>query len=104
MKSIPSNYRQTVFCLSIKYGGQAEWDFAYQQYATQTDGLTRRDLLYGMSCTKDTYLLNKFLNDRITESYTVYSVQGMRYVALQPAGNLLTWSFIKRNWNALQLR
>lgn len=57
---IPVNLKQTITCTAIAYGGDAEWDFAFQQYRDTNVAAESTKLLYGMSCSQDPETLTKF--------------------------------------------
>ena len=56
---IDPGLKYTVYCTAIKQGGQAEWDFAYNQYKTSQVASERAKLLSALSCTKVPWLLKR---------------------------------------------
>lgn len=56
---IPSNLKVTVYCNAIAAGGVEEWDFGWQMFKNSTIAAEAEKLLYGLSCTKEPWLLNR---------------------------------------------
>lgn len=56
-----------------------------------------------MSCTRIGYLISKFLKDQLdTNKVRVQdAITGLRAASIRPEANLMTWKFIKNNWNEL---
>ena len=56
-----------------------------------------------MACTKQPWLISRYLNDQInsTKVRLQDSAAGISRMALNPNGNLRTWTFIKDNWDVL---
>lgn len=103
---IPSNYRSLVYCTAIRIGTVKEWEFASERYSKETDANQKNDLQSGMSCTKETWLLRRFLDDQLDETKVRKqdSLSGIRAAAVKSFGNALTWKFVKDNWQELYIR
>ena len=101
--NIPKNYRSFVYCTSIKYGTRNEWNFALNQYKLEADSNSKRELQYGMSCSREPSLINTFLRNQLDTKITRKqdSVTGIVYAASNSYSSLITWNFIKNNWNEL---
>lgn len=106
VNNIPKNYRSLVYCTAIKYGSNLEWEFALEQYIHESDSNSRKELQSGMSCTREPWIMNKFLNYQLNDSITRKqdSLFGLSYAASHSYSNLLTWNFVKNNWNELLAR
>ena len=100
-KRIPGDFRSFVYCTAIRNGDDKEWEFASIQYDKTENPREKENLQYGMSCTKQTWLISRFLNDQINETKVRLqdSYKGISYIANKPQGNLITWVFIKDNWD-----
>jgi hypothetical protein len=63
----------------------------------------KRDLLSGLSCSKESWLISKLLNDQLRNenSDTLFTLSNL---AVKPQANLITWNFVKNNWNYLYNR
>nr|XP_027223177.1 aminopeptidase N-like [Penaeus vannamei] len=58
---ISPNLKPVVFCRAIAEGGEAEWDFAWDQYVTSSVATEKRLLLRSMSCSKQTWILSRYV-------------------------------------------
>ena len=56
---IDPDLKSTVYCTAIAEGGEAEWNFAYQQYKETNVAAERRTLMAAMGCTKQIWILSK---------------------------------------------
>ncbi len=103
MLRIPSGFRSFVYCTAIREGGEKEWNFASYRYSKETDATERNNLLNGMSCTRLTWLISRFLNDLIDKDKVRIqdTLTGLRAAAIRPDSILKTWNFVKENWNEL---
>ena len=56
-----------------------------------------------MSCTKQPWLISRYLNDQInsTKVRLQDGASGLSAMAVKSYGNLRTWTFVKENWNEL---
>lgn len=56
-----------------------------------------------MACTREPWLINRFLNDQLNDTKVRKqdTLFGIRYASVKPLGNIMTWDFIKTNWNEL---
>nr|UXX33471.1 aminopeptidase N-like protein [Holotrichia oblita] len=59
--AIPNDLRGVVFCFSIKYGGQAEWNFLWNQYLTSNVASVKNTILKALGCTRQTWLMQRYL-------------------------------------------
>uniref|UniRef100_A0A8C8DAP9 Alanyl (membrane) aminopeptidase-like b n=1 Tax=Oryzias sinensis TaxID=183150 RepID=A0A8C8DAP9_9TELE len=95
------NLRSTIYCQALAAGGQAEWDFAWEKFQSSTDSSERDQLRHALSCTRQTWLLNRLLEYslnpdkiRLTDVASV-----VNDVAENPAGQALAWNFIRAHWD-----
>lgn len=56
---VDPDLKSAVYCTAIAEGGEAEWNFAYQQYKETNVAAERRSLMAAMACTKQTWILSK---------------------------------------------
>ena len=87
-------------------GSIKEWEFASDRYSKETDANQKNDLQAGMSCTTETWLLKRFLDDQLDESKVRKqdSLSGIRSAAVKAFGNPFAWNFVKENWQELYER
>ncbi|KAG7263697.1 hypothetical protein CRUP_007765 [Coryphaenoides rupestris] len=59
--TIHPNLRSTVYCSAIAAGGAKEWNFAWEQFQSATIATEAEKLRAALACTKQPWLLNKYL-------------------------------------------
>jgi hypothetical protein len=101
--SIPKDYRWFVYCSAIRHGSQEEWELASREYDREIDGNSKRALQYGMSCTREPWLIARYLNDQLNEKKVRRQdcLAGLRYAMIHSHSNKIAWVFLKNNWNLL---
>ncbi|XP_041800155.1 aminopeptidase Ey-like [Chelmon rostratus] len=98
--TISPNLKSTVYCSAIAEGGVKEWDFAWSMFKAATIASEAEKLMYALSCTKEPWLLNRYLQycldpEKIRKqdaTSTIISIAG------NPIGQPLAWDFIRANW------
>uniref|UniRef100_A0A3P8SE22 Aminopeptidase n=1 Tax=Amphiprion percula TaxID=161767 RepID=A0A3P8SE22_AMPPE len=97
------NLKTTVYCNAIAAGGVDEWDFAWSMYKNATIASEADKLMYALSCTKQPWLLNRYLEycldpDKIRKQDATATIN---YIAGNAVGQPLAWDFIRSQWNHL---
>uniref|UniRef100_H2XYF3 Aminopeptidase n=1 Tax=Ciona intestinalis TaxID=7719 RepID=H2XYF3_CIOIN len=100
---ISSTYRTDVYCTAIREGGIAEWDFMWGQYLVTQNAQLQTSLRYGLSCSKDAWILNRYIEYAMDStlvrkqdvSNTLY------YISSKEHGKYVAWSFAANNWERL---
>ncbi|KAM4744489.1 aminopeptidase Ey-like [Anableps anableps] len=103
VNSINANLKSTVYCNAIAAGGKAEWDFAWEMYRNATIASEADKLMYALSCTKEPWLINRYLQysldpEKIRKQDVSYTFV---YISRNPIGQPLVWDFIRANWEYL---
>ncbi|XP_074522479.1 aminopeptidase N-like [Halichoeres trimaculatus] len=98
--TISPNLKSTVYCSAIAAGGVEEWDFAWSMYKKATIASEADKLMYALSCTKQPWLLNRYLEycldpEKIRKQDATFTIV---YIAGNPIGQPLAWDFIRANW------
>merc|ERR1712179_204635 len=70
------NMKQIVYCNAIRYGGEREWDFGWERYQKSNVGSEKSVFLGALACTKEVWLLNRYLNMSLTEESGVRKQDG----------------------------
>ncbi|KAM9861189.1 aminopeptidase Ey-like [Aulostomus maculatus] len=101
--SISSNLKSVVYCSAIAAGDVEEWDFAWSMYKNATIAAEADKLMYALSCTRQTWLLNRYLQycldpEKIRKQDATYVIS---YIAGNPVGQSLAWDWIRSNWDYL---
>ncbi|KAK2853497.1 hypothetical protein Q5P01_006158 [Channa striata] len=101
--TISPNLKSTVYCSAIAAGGKKEWDFAWSMYKNATIATEANKLMYALSCTKEPWLLNRYLKYCLdpNEIRKQDASSTMVSIAKNPIGQPLAWDFIRANWGRI---
>ena len=93
--------RGVVYCTAIKYGMEKEWKFALSMYLNETDDFHKIDLQYGLSCSREPYLIHLYLSTQFDETKVKFqdAMRGLTYASTSVYANAITWNFLKENWS-----
>ncbi|XP_026233377.1 aminopeptidase Ey-like [Anabas testudineus] len=99
--SISSNLKSTVYCSAIAAGGVKEWDFAWSMYKNATIASEADKLMHALSCTKEPWLLNRYLEYSLDPKMIRKqdATATIVYIASNPIGQPLAWNFIRAKWD-----
>uniref|UniRef100_A0A671VWD8 Aminopeptidase n=1 Tax=Sparus aurata TaxID=8175 RepID=A0A671VWD8_SPAAU len=99
--SIIPNLRSVIYCQAVAAGGKKEWEFAWKMYQTTSDTSEKDHLRKALSCTKKTWLLNRYLEYTLDpEKIRLMDVaSSITDVARNVAGQALAWNFIRAHWD-----
>jgi aminopeptidase N len=100
-KLISSSYRQSVYCTAIRYGGVAEWDFAFQQFQS-TDSFQHQQMLrYGMSCSNDAWVINRYIDYVLDPTVIRKQDQSATFgfIGEHETNKYLVWAYAVNNWD-----
>jgi aminopeptidase N len=98
---IPTQFRSIIYCVAIRHGGKMEWEFVFEQYKTEINLNSKDDLRFGLTCANELWQTNAYLNVQLNEKLTQSKdcITGLRYGMF--SSSLLTWNFVKENWDKL---
>ncbi|XP_026786092.3 aminopeptidase N [Pangasianodon hypophthalmus] len=100
---IHPNLRSTVYCNAIAAGGVEEWDFCWKMFKKATVAAEAVKLRSALSCTKQPWLLNRFLEYTLDpekiRKQDATSVIGS--IASNVVGQPLAWDFVRARWEYL---
>ncbi|MCI4383273.1 hypothetical protein PGIGA_G00024610 [Pangasianodon gigas] len=100
---IHPNLRSTVYCNAIAAGGVEEWDFCWKMFKKVTIAAEAVKLRSALSCTKQPWLLNRFLEYTLDpekiRKQDATSVIGS--IASNVVGQPLAWDFVRARWEYL---
>ncbi|XP_043289825.1 aminopeptidase N [Venturia canescens] len=102
---ISPNLKSVVYCTAIRVGGQAEWDFAWERYQKTNVGSEKDLLLSALGCTRETWILSRYLEWAVTENSGIRKQDAPRVfnaVSHNVIGQPLVFSFLRNNWNRLK--
>lgn len=102
---ISPNLKSVVYCTAIRVGGQMEWDFAWQRYRSTNVASEKDLLLYALSCTRETWLLNRYLDWSVTENSGIRKQDVGRvfgWIAGNIVGQPLAFNYFRNKWERLR--
>ncbi|XP_038130384.1 aminopeptidase N-like [Cyprinodon tularosa] len=99
--NIHPNLRSTIYCKAVAAGGKKEWEFAFEKFQDSFDSSEREQLRRALSCTKQTWLLSRYLDYtldpdkiRLMEATSI-----IIDIAQNAGGQALAWDFMRAHWN-----
>ncbi|XP_052616234.1 aminopeptidase N [Peromyscus californicus insignis] len=101
--TIHPNLRSTVYCNAISFGGEEEWNFAWQQFRNATLVNEADKLRAALACSKDVWILNRYLSYTLNSDYIRRqdATSTIISIASNVAGQPLVWDFVRSNWKKL---
>lgn len=58
---ISPNLKEVVYCTAIKYGGEYEWDFAWDRYHKTSISSEKEIILSALGCSREIWILTRYL-------------------------------------------
>lgn len=97
---IHPNLKSTVYCNAVAFGGHEEWDFAWRMFKNATVASEASRLRGAMACTKEPWLLNRYLEytldpSKIRKQDATSTIQS---IARNIVGMPLAWDFVRARW------
>ncbi|KAL6443877.1 hypothetical protein ACFW04_001721 [Cataglyphis niger] len=102
---ISPNLKGVVYCTAIRMGGQIEWDFAWQRYRANNVGSEKDLLLQALGCTREPWLLNRYLDWAITENSGIRKQDVSRVfgsIASNVIGQPIAFNYFRNKWTRLR--
>ncbi|XP_052438469.1 aminopeptidase N [Carassius gibelio] len=95
------NLKKEIYCSVIANGDEDDWEFAWEEYQKATDAAEKDKLRYALSCTKEIWLLNRYLQYTLEPSKIrkMDMVSTINYIAKNVAGQPLAWDFVRGHWS-----
>ncbi|XP_020027157.2 aminopeptidase Q isoform X2 [Castor canadensis] len=102
---IPYLIKNVIQCYGIALGSDEEWDFLLNFYMNTTNEDERIHLTYALSCSKDPWILNRFLEYAITTAPSTFNETNViETVAASEVGRYIAKDFLVNNWQAVSTR
>ncbi|XP_052016126.1 aminopeptidase N [Apodemus sylvaticus] len=101
--TIHPNLRSTVYCNAIAFGGEEEWNFAWEQFRKATLVNEADKLRSALACSKDVWILNRYLSYTLNPDYIRKqdATSTIISIASNVVGQPLVWDFVRSNWKKL---
>jgi len=98
------NLKYQTYCNAIDDGGEEEWNFAWERYQNSYVASEKATILSALACTKEVWLLNRYLNMSIHAESGVRKQDGSKVlgnVALNTVGRYLAFDFVEQEWEKI---
>ncbi|XP_064106708.1 aminopeptidase N-like [Macrobrachium nipponense] len=98
---ISPNQKRSVFCTAIANGGEEEWNFAFDQYQNSNFATEKDFLLSGMACTREIWILTRYLDLTFTEGSPIKRQDAARVysdIARNEVGRDLAWDYMREQF------
>ncbi|XP_051004723.1 aminopeptidase N [Acomys russatus] len=101
--TIHPNLRSTVYCNAIAYGGEEEWQFAWEQFQKATLVNEADKLRSALACSKEVWILNRYLSYTLNPDYIRKqdATSTIISIASNELGQPLVWDFVRSNFKKL---
>ena len=103
LRIIPDLHSST-YCTAIKFGGRAEWEFAYKMSMNVTSAQHRESLLGALGCSREPWILMRYLSFVLDPNSGIRKQDGPKVVSAvsgHPIGRRLAFEFIMDNFDQL---
>ncbi|XP_070493928.1 aminopeptidase N isoform X2 [Chironomus tepperi] len=97
---IPPNLKSTIYCITLREGGEQEWNFALKRFEDSINASEKEVILDALGCTQKTWLLSKYLNMTVSPTSPIRKQDGARAfqaVARNIAGAEIAYDFLYTN-------
>ncbi|KAM8777639.1 aminopeptidase Q [Rhynchonycteris naso] len=102
---MPYPIQTEILCYGIALGSDKEWDFLLSIYNNNTVEEERIQLIFAMSCSKDPWILNRYMEYAITTSpFNFNGTNIIEVVAASEVGRYVAKDFLVNNWQAVSER
>ncbi|KAF2365600.1 ERAP1-like C-terminal domain, partial [Trinorchestia longiramus] len=101
---ISANLRSSVYCSAVGQGGETEWNFAWAQYLATNVAREKDRLLYALSCTREVWILSKFLDMAFTENSGIKKQDAngvFGNIASNDIGRDIAWDYLQNNFDSI---
>ncbi|KAM4808225.1 aminopeptidase Q [Rhinophrynus dorsalis] len=97
---IPHSIRNVIYCYAIAEGSEKEWEFAWNMFNKSEDKIEADFLIHGMSCTKEPWLLRRYLQNALGIDPSS-ALDIFLCVIRNDIGRHIAWEFLKENWQRI---
>lgn len=99
---IPYPIRTVILCYGVALGSNKEWDFLLNIYMNNTNEEERIQLAYAMSCSKEPWILHRYMEYAVTMSPSIFNERNIiEDVAESEVGRYIAKDFLVNNWQAV---
>lgn len=102
---ISPNLKGVVYCTAVRTGGEMEWNFVWKRYLESNVGSEKDLLLYALGCTRETWLLSRYLDWAVTNKSGIRKQDVTRVfgsVSSNIIGQPLAFNYIRERWTRMK--
>ncbi|XP_055618476.1 aminopeptidase N [Toxorhynchites rutilus septentrionalis] len=102
---VSPNLKNVVYCTAIKYGDQAEWEFAWDRFQKTTIPSEKETILSALGCSRETWILTRFLEYSMSDEHGIRKQDVFRVflaVSNNVIGQPIAFNFIRNNWQKMK--
>lgn len=102
-KKLSPNLKFLVLMGGVKYGGEEEWQFVWDEVIRTNNPSQRMKLLQALAASTDIVKINRLLEASLNESFVrISECPGvLSAVGMQSSGQILLWRFVRNNWDLI---
>uniref|UniRef100_A0A3P8V2C3 Aminopeptidase n=1 Tax=Cynoglossus semilaevis TaxID=244447 RepID=A0A3P8V2C3_CYNSE len=103
---IPPNIRDIVYCTGVSLMDEDVWEFIWMKFHSSTAVSEKKILLEALTCSDNTFLLNRLLNLSLTSDLVPEQdvIDVIIHVGRNPQGRSLAWRYFREKWDVLNAR
>ncbi|XP_061524305.1 thyrotropin-releasing hormone-degrading ectoenzyme-like isoform X2 [Phycodurus eques] len=103
---IPPNIRDVIYCTGVSLMDEDVWEFIWMKFHSSNAVSEKKILLEALTCSDDTFLLNRLLNLSLTSDLVAEqdAIDVVVHVGRNPRGRNLAWRFFRDKWDVLNAR
>lgn len=104
LNSISPNLKSIVYCTALETGGEQMWNFAWQRFINANVGTERELLMQALGCTKEMWLLNKYMTMAITPDSEIKKQDAIlvfRAIGSRIVGQTAGMRFVISKWSEI---
>uniref|UniRef100_A0A673A0F8 Aminopeptidase n=1 Tax=Sphaeramia orbicularis TaxID=375764 RepID=A0A673A0F8_9TELE len=103
---IPPNIRDIVYCTGVSLMDEDVWEFIWMKFHSSTAVSEKKILLEALTCSDNTFLLNRLLNLSLTSDLVPEQdvIDVIIHVGRNPQGRNLAWKYFRDKWDVLNAR
>lgn len=88
--------------MGVHKGNDSDFHYVWEKAGETIDSSLMVDLYTALTCSKDTFLLNCLLDNRLAKSDDI--LQTLIRIITRPMGFVTSWNFLKANWQQIYSR
>ena len=101
---LPASTRDSILCAAVAEGDEATWAFIWARYLGSHNANEKLSLLTALACSRDVWILQRYLEMSLTEDGGVRKQDGYKIVVAVSnnlVGRFLAWDWLRSHWEEL---